>query len=289
MPRVAVPGGTGHFFSGYAEPPGRLGHVIPRLVASDLDGTLLRSDLTVSARSVAALDRLDADGIEFVMATGRPIRWLPAVFEQTGVRGPVVCANGAVIYDPDHDEILHRQSMPDGLVGEVVDSLRRELPDVVFAVETDHGRTMLSEAAWPSIADDITRRLVEYAELVAAPTVKLLARRPDADPEEFRADASKLLDGRAQVTGSSKQALIEISAAGVTKASGLAWLAERAGIDPSEAVAYGDMPNDVPMLTWAGLGVAVANAHPAVLEVADEVTGSNDEDGVAVHLERLLS
>ena len=261
---------------------------VPGLVASDLDGTLLRSDLTVSARSVAALDRLGKEGVEFVMVTGRPIRWLPAVLQQTGVRGPVICANGAVIYDPDADEILHAAGIPDGLVAEVVGSLRRELPDVVFAVEVDHGRAMLSETPWPSIADDMQRRPVEHDELVATPAVKLLARRPGADPGEFLADASKLLDGTAQVTSSSKQALIEISATGVTKASGMAWLASRSGVSADHVLAFGDMPNDVPMLIWAGYGVAVANAHPAVLEVADVVTASNDEDGVAVHLEKLL-
>lgn len=263
---------------------------VPGLVASDLDGTLLRSDLTVGARSVAALDRLGEAGIEFVMVTGRPIRWLPAVFAQTGVRGPVICANGAVIYDPDHDEVLHHSELPHGLVAEVVDALRAELPEVSFAVEVDHGRGMLLEPDWPLIAEDIERNIVEYHQLVGTPAVKLLARLPGLDvaPDEFRAAAAKLLDGTAQVTSSSKQALIEISATGVTKASGLAWLASRAGVSADHVLAFGDMPNDVPMLTWAGYGVAVANAHPAVQEVADEVTASNDEDGVAVHLEGLL-
>jgi hydroxymethylpyrimidine pyrophosphatase-like HAD family hydrolase len=78
--------------------------------------------------------------------------------------------------------------------------------------------------------------------------------------------------------------MVEISAAGVTKASGLAWLCDREGIDPADVLAFGDMPNDLPMLAWAGHAVAMANAHPAVREVADEVTLSNDEDGVAAYL-----
>ncbi|MGH3655037.1 MAG: HAD family hydrolase [Micromonosporaceae bacterium] len=260
----------------------------PTLIASDLDGTLLRPDLSVSDRSLAALDRLADQDIRFVMVTGRPIRWLDAVFEYTGVRGPVICANGAVIYDPTGNQILHGAPLPEGLVADVVAALRRELPEVVFAVETDHSRIMLTEANWPSIAEDIGRRVAEHPELTGTPAVKLLARLPDGVPDEFLAYATKLLDGTAQVTASSSSALVEISASGVTKASGLAWLAERDGVAAEDVVAYGDMPNDVPMFAWAGRGVAVANAHPALLDVADEVTLANHEDGVAVHLERLL-
>ncbi len=259
-----------------------------RLVASDLDGTLLRGDLTVSRRSVAVLDRVIREGLRFVMVTGRPVRWLPAVFAHTGVRGTVVCANGAVIYDPGRDEILRGTALSTDLVAEVVTALRREFPEVVFAVEIDHGRAMVSEAEWPAITNDVRQRIVDQAELVDSPAVKVLARLPEGEADEFRAACTRLLGGTAQVTSSSRRAMVEISAAGVTKASGLAWLAEREGIDPERIVAYGDMPNDVPMFAWAGRGVAVANAHPAVLDVADEVTASNDEDGVAVHLETLL-
>ncbi|MGH3738962.1 MAG: HAD family hydrolase [Micromonosporaceae bacterium] len=258
------------------------------LIASDLDGTLLRSDGTVSPRTLATLDAIDAAGSRFVMVTGRPIRWLPEVLDQTGVRGPVICANGGVVYDPESDTVLDHTPLLPHVVAEVMAALSHELPDVSFAVEVDHGRAMLSEVAYPSHPGDIGWRTVPRAALGAAPVAKLLARCVDAAPEEFLARCTKLLDGTVQVTSSSRAALVEISAIGVTKASGLAWYAERHGIDPSGVTAYGDMPNDVPMLSWAGRGVAMANAHPLALEVADEVTGSNDADGVAVHLESLF-
>ncbi|MGH3647934.1 MAG: HAD family hydrolase [Micromonosporaceae bacterium] len=264
----------------------------PTLIASDLDGTLLRGDGTVSRRTVAALDAVAAAGVPFVMATGRPIRWLPEVLAQTGVRGPVICANGGVIYDPDADEVLDHTPLAPWVVSEVMAALRRELPEVSFAAEIDHGRGMLSEPAYPSIADDIGRRIVPLTELAAGvggPVVKLLARCAGVTAEEFLARCTKLLDGTVQVTSSSKSALVEISAVGVTKASGLAWYAERHGISPEHVTAYGDMPNDVPMFAWAGRGVAMGNAHPALLEVADEVTLSHEDDGVAVHLEALLA
>jgi hydroxymethylpyrimidine pyrophosphatase-like HAD family hydrolase len=88
------------------------------------------------------------------------------------------------------------------------------------------------------------------------------------------------------VTFSTGHGLIEISAPGITKGSGLARLAGQLGIAPAEVVALGDMPNDLPMLQWAGHGVAMANAHPAVLESADEITAPNSQDGLALVLER---
>ena len=107
------------------------------------------------------------------------------------------------------------------------------------------------------------------------------------DPREALADC---LHGLAESTNSSSSGMAEVSALGVTKASGLAWVAERCGVAAVDVVAFGDMPNDLPMFGWAGWSrVAVANAHPEVLAMADEVTVGNDEDGVAVYLDRLLS
>ena len=99
---------------------------------------------------------------------------------------------------------------------------------------------------------------------------------------------AEVLAGIAEATHSSSSGMVEVSAAGVTKAAGLAWVADRLGVPAHEVVAFGDMPNDLPMLAWAGWGVAMGNAHPAVLAAADDVTGSNDDDGVAAYLERLL-
>src|SRR4029450_604707 len=111
--------------------------------------------------------------------------------------------------------------------------------------------------------------------------VKLLARAGEQDPDAFVRVVAGALEGLAEAAHSSYSGLVGISAAGGGKAAGLAWYCARLGIDERDVLAFGDMPNDVPMLTWAGRAVAVANAHPAVKAVADEVTGSNDEDGVA--------
>jgi hypothetical protein len=119
--------------------------------------------------------------------------------------------------------------------------------------------------------------------------VKLLARSASYGADEFAALVSRTLGGIAEATHSSSSALVEISAAGVTKAAGLAWLCEREGFTAADVVAFGDMPNDLPLLAWAGRSVAMDNAHPALKEIADEVTLSNDEDGVAVYLEKLFA
>lgn len=265
--------------------------MIPGLVASDLDGTLLRSDLTVSPRTVAALDRLAVAGVPFVMVTGRPIRWLDAVLAQTGPRGPVVCANGAVVYDPVQGEVLSHRPFDGALLADVVARLRRDIDGVMFAVEVDHGRAMLREATYPLRwdADLANIQVAEGAELLAAPVVKLLARAAEADPDELAALVSASLGDDAHATHSSYTGLVEISAAGVTKATGLAWVAERLGVAAEDTLAFGDMPNDVPMLSWAGHGVAIANAHPAARAAATTVTAGNDDDGVAQYLDCILN
>lgn len=257
----------------------------PTLVASDLDGTLLRTDRTVSRRTVAALDRLTDREIGFVMVTGRPIRWLPEVLAYTGPRGPVVCSNGALIYDPDSGEILTRNTLTADLLGDVARRLRAEFPGIVFAAETEHG--MRHEHAYPVWEATTDVRAGDLAEVVAEPAIKLLARVAGHPPLELTDAVTGHLTGLAEVTRSAPDGLVEISAAGVTKASGLAWVADRLGVPPAGILTFGDMPNDLPMFGYAGHSVAMANAEPAVRAAADAVTASNDDDGVATYLEHL--
>ena len=120
------------------------------------------------------------------------------------------------------------------------------------------------------------------------PAVKLLAEDLTADADEMMVATSRLLAGRATVTHSSRLALLEIAAPGVTKATGLAEVAAGYGVPAADVAAIGDMPNDVPMLEWAGHAYAVSNAHPAAIAAADEVLGRNDDDAVAGLIESLL-
>ena len=263
----------------------------PRLVATDLDGTLLRPDLTVSARTLGTLTRVTAGGGRVVLVTGRPIRWLQQVYDLLAAPLTAVCANGAVVYDPVDDTVLRADPLAPDLLAEVVRRLRARVPGVSLAVEISDGRQMRHDAHYPARRDrghETMRAVDAPEELLSAPAVKLLARAGDQDPDAFVQVVAGALAGLAEATHSSYSGLVEISAAGVTKATGLAWLCDRYGVAATDVVAFGDMPNDVPMLTWAGRAVAVANAHPAVLRIVDEVTASNADDGVAAYLEKLF-
>ncbi|MBM2616954.1 HAD family phosphatase [Actinoplanes sp. LDG1-06] len=255
-----------------------------KLVASDIDGTLIRTDGSLSRRTIEVLAALP---VPFVVVTGRPVRWLHQLFEQMAAPVPAICANGAVIYDAQTDEVLRADPLSVDLLLDVSKRLREAVPDIALAVEVEDGRSFWYEEAWPVRwePDNVSVRvLATPEELTSAPAVKLLARSAHHTADDFYELVSRTLGDIATATHSSSSALVEISAAGVTKAAGLAWHCERYGIDKSEVVAFGDMPNDIPMLAWAGHGVALGNAHPALKEVADEIGPTNDEDGVANYL-----
>jgi Cof subfamily protein (haloacid dehalogenase superfamily) len=258
------------------------------LIATDLDGTLLRSDKKISDRTADALERTVLLGTPVVLVTGRPIRWLPLVYDQLRSPLPAVCANGAVVYDPVADRVLRADPLEPSVLAEVAKRLREAVPDVRLAVEVVDGREMRYERDYPREWDINVEGIQQVDEVTLEPAVKLLVRAGKRDPDSFAALITEALGGIAEATHSSYSGLVEVSAAGVTKAAGLAWFCERAGLPADEVVAFGDMPNDVPMLAWAGRAVAVGNAHAAVKAIADEVIASNNEDGVAGYLERHL-
>jgi len=261
-----------------------------RLVATDLDGTLVHSDGTVTARTRAALVAAEEAGIEVVFVTGRPLRWTEEVFEHVGGHGLAVVSNGALVWDvAANAPSLERPIAPETTLA-VVDRLRAVLPDVRFATETVAGWSMEPDyAAHPS--DHGSRRSPQrtapMSELAAEPVLKLLGLLPGHDPDEIVAIAERAVGDLVTVTHSSFP-LLEISAHDVTKASTLDLLCRRRGISSDEVVALGDMPNDLPMLSWAGTSYAMANAHPVVRAAATHVAPSNDDDGVAQVLEALL-
>ncbi len=257
----------------------------PRLVATDLDGTIVRSDGTVAPRTREVIARIESAGVPFVMVTGRPPRWMHPVVEETGHRGLAVCANGALLYDLHTEQVVESFLLEQQAALDVVTALREALPDIAFAVESPDLRFAHDSGYRPTYpVPDHTPRPVE--ELCEGGVVKLLARHPELGSDDLLAAARTAVGERATLTHSSSDGLLEVSAVGVSKASGLSALAEERGVPAEDVVAFGDMPNDLPMLAWAGLGVAVANAHPEVLELADEVTASVDDDGVARVLER---
>ncbi|MGH3327532.1 MAG: Cof-type HAD-IIB family hydrolase [Streptomycetales bacterium] len=259
----------------------------PRLVATDLDGTVVRSDGTISERTVRALAAVEDAGATLVFVTGRPPRWMHSVAGATGHRGLAICANGALVYDLHDERVVASFLLEPPALQRLTGVLRRSLPGVAFAV--DYGLSMLYEPAYRS--NEAGRpgvRAVPGDELLAHPAAKLLAQHRELDADALLARAREVAGGDATFTHSSRDGLLEISASGVSKASTLARLCTERGITPGEVLAFGDMPNDLPLLAWAGKGYAVANAHPEVLDAVPLRTSSNDEDGVAEVLEQVF-
>jgi Cof subfamily protein (haloacid dehalogenase superfamily) len=257
----------------------------PRLVASDLDGTLLRSDGTVAERTRDVLARVEQAGSLFVMVTGRPPRWMAQVAEEAGHRGLAVCANGALVYDLHTEQVVQDFRIDGSTTLQLVQALRSQVPGIAFAVEKGldgFGR----ESAYVPRYDNGELLVAPIEELVEPGVVKLLARVEGTPSDDLLARAREVIGELAECTHSSGDGLVEISAAGVSKASGLAVLAQEWGVDAADVIAFGDMPNDLPMLSWAGRSVGMGNAHPDVLALVDEVTATNDDDGVAAVLER---
>ncbi|MFI8995653.1 Cof-type HAD-IIB family hydrolase [Streptomyces sp. NPDC053542] len=275
-----------------AEPalPGRR----TRLIATDLDGTLLHDDKTVSDRTIAALAAAEEAGIEVFFVTGRPARWMDVVSDHVHGHGLAICANGAAVVDLHRGRrIVEVRALERGAALGVVESLRAAAPGTSFAVERTGG--IHYEPQYPPFHLDpaaliapVEKLLGEEFEKAGEPVLKLLAHHSELHPDAFLALAREAAGHLASFTRSSPTALLEISGAGVSKAGTLARCCAERGIAPHEVVAFGDMPNDLEMLTWAGTSYAMANAHPDVLSATTHRTAANNEDGVALVIERLI-
>ena len=259
-----------------------------RAVATDLDGTLLRSDGTVDERTRRALAAAEAAGALVVICTARPSRWMRPLAAETGHHGVAICANGGVVWDLHTDAAIEEFPLEPEIARQVVAALEEGLPGGHWAVEraSGFGHEPSYEPRWPVPANTV----VDAVDvLVSQPSLKLMLRHRELMADELLARARVLVGHLAELSHSnSADSLLEIAAAGVSKASALTRVCAERGIASEEVVAFGDMPNDLPMLRWAGHGVAVGNAHPDLIAAADELTTSNDAAGVALVLERLF-
>jgi Cof subfamily protein (haloacid dehalogenase superfamily) len=265
----------------------------PRLIATDVDGTLLDPDEKVTERTRRAVWSVVDDSVPFVLATGRPPRWIRPVVHGLDYAPLAVCGNGAVIYDSAEDRILETFALDVATLGWLSELTQRLLPGCGLAAErvgeSAHDAASPQFVSTPEYQHawlNPDNTAVSLAEVLDAPAIKLLVRVPTATSQSMVDVLSPHLDGRADVTYSSNHGLIEFSAPGVNKASGLARVADLLGVAAPDIVAFGDMPNDVPMLRFAGHGVAMGNAHADARAAADEITASNADDGVAKVLER---
>jgi Cof subfamily protein (haloacid dehalogenase superfamily) len=262
---------------------------VPRLVATDLDGTLLHTDGTVTDRTREVLDALDAQGVTVVFVTGRPVRWMEPLWHHVGDHGLAICSNGGIVYDVPGRSVVEARTIPRDVGLTVAELIRDSHPGTTFSLEKASG--FAKEPSFVSSGDDGERPDLEIGpleELFDDSVVKMLALHLEEEPEHFWAQVEKLVGHAVTTTWSSVGALVEMSGAGVTKASTLELVCAERGIAPSDVVAFGDMPNDVAMLEWAGTSYAMGNAHPLAAAAADHVAPRNDEDGVAAVLERLF-
>ena len=263
---------------------------MPTVIASDIDGTLLRSDRTVSDRTRSAVAAVEEAGMTFVLVTGRPPRWLAPVRDQMAHRGLAICANGGLVMDLETEDVVAVHAFEPDAGMRVIAAVRSLSANFGFGVEWPTG--FAHEASYPrgvrqsEMVANTKSDVNEDQQFFEHPVIKILVRAEDQDVQALAAQVVELTEGDATVTFSD-MGLLEISAAGVSKASALEDFAASRGAGAADVVAFGDMPNDLPMLRWAGRSVAVANAHPLVIDAADEQTASNDEDGVAQVLETL--
>ncbi len=267
---------------------------LPKLIATDLDGTLVRSDDTVSAYTHEVLDRVRAAGIPVVGATGRGPRLTELTRNDIRAADYLVMAGGGRVVDqsdPAGPLVLRDERLPGSVVAGILTALESEVGPLTVMVEAldAHDAPLWGDRdpSW-RYPDRVEAR--SRADCLTGDVIKAFARTADHHVDTLLAVARRLVPpGLATVTQAGL-GFIEICPPGVDKATGLAVVAGSLGVDPADVLVFGDMPNDLPMFAWAGWSrVAVANAHPAVRAAADELTLANDDDGVAVYIDRLLA
>ena len=264
-----------------------------RLIASDLDGTLLQQHRDVSPRTAAAIDLATTGGLTVIAATGRQAPQLPESVAATGIRY-VVASNGGIGVDLATDRVLFEDLLAPEACAAIVAYLTSELEGVRFSAVRDHGTRHACEPGYLDLLTPLERELdwhhleaEDLASVVAQPTLKLTVRHPRRTADELLEllAASGLGGFHATTSGAP---FLEIQGDGVTKASGVARLCALLGVDAAEVLAAGDAKNDIELLRWAGLGVAMGNAVPEAKDAADWTTATNDEDGLALAIELLL-
>ncbi len=267
-----------------------------RMVACDLDGTIVRKDGRISPRTLQALTACERLGIHVVFVTGRPPRWMGPIVEMTGHQGLALCGNGAVVLNLATGDVVSSRALPLSTVLSVTERLRERIPGAAFALETLDGYRR-EPAYIPIYTADPHAATGSVATLLEdTPTVvKVLCKQSadhygELDSDELLVLARGVLGDLAEVVHSDPQShMLEISAPGVTKATALAWLATELGLEAPDVIAFGDMPNDIPMLTWAGTGYAMSGGHPDAIAAASRQAPPCDQDGVAQVIEELLA
>ena len=262
----------------------------PKLIATDLDGTIVHHDGTISQRTIDAFSRAQSMGVHVYFVTGRPPRWMNEIRDTFGF-GEAICGNGAMLYDLKSGLVTEEWMIPKEEQIEIAQRMRITIPPISFAVESHdyYHREKSYIPRWDVGLDNIGVERIEDA--IKGPAFKMLAR---CSGGEFTSDqmlevALRELDGLVTVTHSNPhESLLEISALGISKGQTLAKVAGRLSINASDCVSFGDNPNDFSMLSWCGRSYVMADGHPDGIKYASGVARPNTEDGVAIIIEELL-
>ncbi|MEV6614553.1 HAD family hydrolase [Streptomyces sp. NPDC051051] len=260
-----------------------------RLIATDLDGTLLRSDESISLRTRDALAAATAAGASHIVVTGRGVPWTRHILDDLGYDGLAVCGQGAQVYDAGAHRLLTSVTLDRQLAGVALAKIEAEVGPLYLAASRDglDGEVLVG----PGYA--VTETLpstpfTDASDLWSAPLNKIYIQHPELSDDEL-AEAARQAAGGFVSVAMAGAGIVELLPLGLSKATGLSLAARRLGLKAADTIAFGDMPNDIPMFAWSARSVAMANAHPDLKAVADELTTSNEEDGIAVVLERLLA
>lgn len=261
-----------------------------RLVAVDLDGTLLNSEKEITARTVNAIARARHVGVHLVMASARPPRSVQPLYDQLQLRTLQINHNGAMVWDPINRKALLHRPLTVATCRAVIDKARQKYPEILISLEvmdrhyTDYfDESYVTERGRHRQPDKVG----SIDELLTEPVTKLLLLGPPAKILELRGLLSSHFGGQLSIARS-EEYMLQVMHPTAGKSSALATVCKYYQLTRDEVMAIGDMPNDLGMIQWAGMGVAVHNAHPLVRQAADYITASNDDDGVAEALEMFV-
>ncbi|MCA0306660.1 MAG: Cof-type HAD-IIB family hydrolase [Actinobacteria bacterium] len=256
----------------------------PRLIVTDLDGTFLAPDRRVSDTNLAAARRAAELGIPFVVATGRPVRWLDVLDDLAEAHSQVIVSNGGAVFDLARRSVVQAFPVDPRVALAVTADLRAAVPGITFGFETPVGFGCEPDCPTRQRGEPgVVQGSVEDLLRGLGPVIKVLGFHPDLGSDDLCDLAGSVIASRLTLTYamvSASYGMLELTAPGVTKASTLALLCAELGVDAADVVAFGDMPNDRAMLSWAGRGFVVANGHHSLLRGGFVVVPGNDEDGV---------
>lgn len=260
------------------------------MVAVDLDGTLLNSNKEVTPRTLVAIRRASAAGVKIVIASARPPRSVQPLYEFCGLTTVQINYNGALVWDPAARSVVLHRPMPPETVRAVVAAAREQYPGTLASLEVlDHWYTDRFDATYVTETSKVFApdRVAPLAEFLGEPVTKLMLLGPADAVIELEAMLARQFAGQLSMVRI-EDYMIQIMHPSAGKSTALATVADLYGVPRDGVMAIGDAPNDLGMIEWAGLGVAVHNAHPIVRQAADYITASNDEDGVAEALEMFV-